>query len=411
MKFFGHNFGVVYRFEFFRMLKRKSFWIMIVIFPLLTGLIVAIESFSSQQTASTSNSLKNQNFSIAYTDESGTISPFLATKFGAKTVASKNDGIREVKQNKIDAYFYYPKNLAKASTEVYAQNVGIFENNKYNSVAQELAHESAMLTINNSAAMSAEISNSVNVKVTTYRGGVVYDPLMEAIVPGIFLILFYLIIIAFGGQMMSATIEEKENRVTEIILTTIKSRTLIAGKIFAFISLILVQAAMILAIVVIGYFLFRNSLQLPNIDFAHIPLDWPRIIIGAVLFFVSILLFSGLLVALGAMMPTAREASQYLSIPMLLIFMPLYMVTMLISNTGNMAVTILTFFPFTAPIPLMLRNAAGSLDITSTIIGTAIMLVTTVIVFWLAAKMFQIGAVEYSQKLSLRRVFAKKSKA
>ena len=411
MKFFGHNFGVVYRFEFFRMLKRKSFWIMIVIFPLLTGLIVAIESFSSQQTASTSNSLKNQKFSIAYTDESGTISPFLATKFGAKTVASKNDGIREVKQNKIDAYFYYPKNLAKASTEVYAQNVGIFENNKYNSVAQELAHESAMLTINNSAAMSAEISNSVNVKVTTYRGGVVYDPLMEAIVPGIFLILFYLIIIAFGGQMMSATIEEKENRVTEIILTTIKSRTLIAGKIFAFISLILVQAAMILAIVVIGYFLFRNSLQLPNIDFAHIPLDWPRIIIGAVLFFVSILLFSGLLVALGAMMPTAREASQYLSIPMLLIFMPLYMVTMLISNTGNMAVTILTFFPFTAPIPLMLRNAAGSLDITSTIIGTAIMLVTTVIVFWLAAKMFQIGAVEYSQKLSLRRVFAKKSKA
>ena len=191
----------------------------------------------------------------------------------------------------------------------------------------------------------------------------------------------------------------------EVILTTIKSRTLIAGKIFAMMTLILIQMVVIIGFVLIGYLILRDHLALPNVDLSQIPFDWPRILAGFMLFSGSILFLSGSLVAIGAAMPTAKEAGQFFGVIMVFMFAPLYAAPLFVTSPESPIVAALSFFPLTAPIPLLLRNAVGNLSPIETVIGVVMLIFFAIIIFLVAARLFQTGAVEYDKKMSLKNLF------
>ncbi len=397
---FGHNFSTVFAFEVIRTLKKKSFWLAIIAFPLLIVAVFAVVFWSNQQASEADKDLASQRFSIGITDSSGVIPSDVVHTIGATSIATRAEGIEKVKSGKLDAFFYYPESLSKNKVEVYGQNVGIFQNSRYQSVAQTLLEQSAM--VQTKPDVATILKGNVAYNSTTYREGEVYDPMAEMIVPGIFLVLLYVIIAIFGSQMLNATVEEKENRVMEIILTTIKSRTLIIGKIFAMLALILIQVVVIIGLILIAYLLLRGHLSLPDIDLSHLVFNWPRIIAAAALFMGSILLLSGLMVAIGAAVPTAKEAGQFFGVVITMIFVPLYAAPLFVTSPDSLAVTLLTFFPLTAPIPLLIRNAIGNLGSAETIIGVVMLFICAAIIFVIAARLFQTGAVEYSKKMSLK---------
>ena len=93
---------------------------------------------------------------------------------------------------------------------------------------------------------------------------------------------------------------------------------------------------------------------------------------------------------------------------MIMMFIPFYIVTMVVSDPGSLIVQIFTFFPFTAPITAMLRNAFGSLNGISAAIVIAELFVFGFVALRVAVHLFRYGSIEYSRKLSLRTAFAKK---
>ncbi len=402
-----HNLGTVFQFEVIRTLKKKSFWILALSFPVIIGAVFAIIFFSNKATDQAAEDTKNQQFSFAMTDDSGLISPKLAESFKASIVSSadKQATIDRVTKGNLDAYFYYPSDLTTQPVEVYAKDVGLFDNSRYQGVAMLLLKQSALSSVNPQDA--TVLQDSVRFNGTTYKNGKPYDGFKQLIAPGIFLVLFYILIAMFGNQMLTSTTEEKENRVIEMVLTTIEARVLIIGKIISLIVLAFIQIVVILVPVVIVYLLFHESLTLPNFDINNLPLDWVRISTGAAIFAVSFLLFTGLLVAIGAAAPTAKEASGFFGAIMTLIFGPLYAVTLFISSPDSPVVTFLSFFPLTAPIPLMLRNAVGNLSTGEALLGILILSITAIVVLMVAIRLFRFGALEYSKRLSLRTIFSK----
>ena len=228
------------------------------------------------------------------------------------------------------------------------------------------------------------------------------------ILPGIFLILFYFLITFFGNQMLTSTTEEKENRVIEMILTTIEARTLIVGKIISLIILAIVQGLLVVLPMLIGYLFFHDQLKLPSVDLSSLPIDPLRIGIGFLAFASSFMMFTGLLVAIGAAVPTAKEAGSFFGVVMILLFGPLYAVSMFISMPNAPLVKFLSLFPLTSPIPLMLRNAAGNLGISEAVIGIALLAVSAAIIIAIAVRIFRFGALEYNRKLSAKEIFARK---
>lgn len=400
-----YNLGTVMRFEIVRTLKKKSFWIMAIGFPIMFAAIFGIIFLSNQATSDAAKDLEKQKFSIAVTDDSGLIKPEYLAAVNATTVDNKQTGIDAVKTGKYDAYFYYPANLATQAVEVYGKEAGLFDNGRYPGVANSLLQLSVESNI--SPELRSVVKGTTNTTFTAYKDGSTYDGIKEMILPGIFLVLFYLLISFFGNQMLTSTTEEKENRVIEMILTTIEARTLIIGKIISLIILAFIQGLIIILPALIGYLLFHDQLNLPFVDLTTLPVNWGRIGVGAAIFAASFMMFTGLLVAVGAAVPTAKEAGQFFGIVMMLIFGPLYAVSLFISNPDNSLVQFLSTFPLTSPIPLMLRNAVGNLSGGEAALSIALLTITAIVVMLIAIRLFRYGALEYSRKLSIKEIFGR----
>lgn len=403
-----HNLGTVIKFEIVRMLKKPTFWLMAMGFPVLMAAIFGIVFWSNQTTLEAADKLKEEKFSLVVTDDSRLIKPELLRAFSATTVESKQVGIDKVKQGQVDAYLYFPSDVSKNEVEVYGRDVGLFNNSRYSAVATALLDQSVNAQVN--ATQQAVLQGKVAINATTFRDGREYDGIKEMIAPGLFLVLFYLLIGFFGGQMLNSTIEEKENRTIEMLLTTIKPTALIAGKIISLIILAFIQTAVILIPILLLYFLAAPQLNIPNLDLSNIPLNPLAIGLNATIFVFSFLLFTGLLVAVGAAMPTAKEASQWFGFVMILIFGPLYGVTSFISHPDSPFVHFLTLFPLTSPIPLMLRNAYGNLPLQEALLGILFLAIAAIVVLFVAVRIFRYGAMEYDSRISLKALRAKRAR-
>jgi len=394
-----HNLGTVFKFETIRVLKKPTFWLMALGFPLMFAALYGIMFWSQSTTMQAAKELEKQEFSLAVTDDSKLVRPELLMAAKTKTVESKEAGINDVKNGKIDAYIYFPKDIGKQKVEVYGKDVGLFQNGKYGAVAQSLLSQSVASTVGQ--AQVAILQNKVQVSSTTYLDGKEHGGINEMIAPGLFLVIFFMLITFFGNQMLTSSTEEKENRTVEMLLTMVKTDTLITGKILSLMVLALIQMLVIILPVAAGYLAFGSKLQLPNMDLSLLVFDPVRIGLALVIFLASFMMFTGMLVTLGAMMPTAKEANQWFGLVIMLIFGPFYGITAFVSFPDSPFVKFLSLFPFTAPIPLLLRNAVGNLPAWEGLLGAALLIVAAVLVLWLAVRIFRYGAMSYDSKLSL----------
>ncbi|MGE5312486.1 MAG: ABC transporter permease [Acidobacteriota bacterium] len=399
-----HNLGTVFGFEVIRTLKKKSFWIMALLFPVLMGVVFGIVFFSNQATEDAVKNMEKQSFSAVVMDESQLVSSDMITALGFQKTTDKTAAINQVKHGQVDAFLYYPPEL-KNGTEIYSRDVGIFNNGRYSAVANLLLEQSVNSTVSENTRLV--VSKSFATKTTFYKDGVTTDPIMQMIAPGLFLVLFYFLIAMFGNQAITSTTDEKENRVIEMLLTTVEARTVIVGKIFALIVLALIQALLLIVPALIGYLVLHDQLALPSLDLSAIPVDAVRVASAAVIFAASFMLFIGLLVAIGAAFPTAKEAGSAIGFVMMALFGPLYAAPLFISSPDQLIVQILSYFPLTAPIPLLLRNAAGTITPLEILVSIAVLVIGAAVVVHIAVRIFQSGALEYSRKLSLKEIFGR----
>lgn len=224
--------------------------------------------------------------------------------------------------------------------------------------------------------------------------------------PLIFLVLFFLTFVLLSNQMLTVTLEEKENRVTEMILTTVNPTALIGGKIVALFTVGLVQMFCFALPLLIGYVFFRTALSLPEIDVAGLSVDPWRMVIGALLALGGFALFTGTLVAIGSVMPTAKDAGNLFAGLMILMFVPLYVVSLILSDPHGIVVQIFTYFPYSAPVTAMIRNAVGSLSGGEAAIVIAALFLLNAVVLRLAVRLFRYGSIQYTSKVSLKTVLS-----
>jgi ABC-2 type transport system permease protein len=399
-----HNLGTVVWFEFIRAIKKKSFWISVLAFPVIIGIVLAVSFFSSQAANKASEQATHEHFSIVVRDESGLILSKVLTEVGGKTIASKQAGILAVQQGKQDAFFYYPADVAHQKVQVYAKDVGLNKNDKYTTVAVQLLKLSQQQLL--SSQQVAIIQGSVATSLTTYSQGAVAAGFEKVIAPGAILVLFYITFVLMAGRMLASATEEKENRVIEMLLSSVEARTLVVGKILSLMLLGVVQVVAVGLPAAVLLWLARNYVHLPSIDLSKIVLDPVTLLVQAAIFFCAYMMFTGILVAIGSAVPTAKEAGNFMGVAMFALFVPLYAIQAIITDPSQLLVTVFTYFPLSSPITLLVRNAVGNLSVMETVIGIGILALSAVIALWIAARTFGYGTLEYNRKLSWREVFA-----
>ncbi len=396
-----HNLRTVVAFEFLRVVTKRRFWVASLAVPLAVAVLFTVVLLSNQSTDQTSQAQKNAQFSFTYTDASGLVTDAVAAEFGGTKASDGAKAIADVKSGTVEAYFAFPANPATEPVHVYGVDSGVFGNGKYSAVARQILVTAAQQKIG-SPELSAVAQGNVSMTEEMYRAGQLTSGLNGVIPPLLFLLIFYVSIILLGNQMLNSTLEEKENRVTEMILTTMNPTTLIVGKVVSLFLVGVVQMATFAVPVVVGYLFFRQNLNLPNLDLSHLTLEPQAMIVGFLLLVGGFLLFTGTLVAIGAVVPTVKEAGAFFGPMMIMIFIPFYVVSLIVSDPHAVIVQVLTYFPYTAPVTAMLRNGLGSLSLLESLIVLVEVFGLGYLALRVAVRLFRYGSISYSSKLSVR---------
>ncbi|MBR3248630.1 ABC transporter permease [Candidatus Saccharibacteria bacterium] len=381
----------VTKFEIIRQLKKPSFWVAVLAMPVLIGigLIISVVASAPQEATTISDDTK-----IAITDEAGIIpkdNPFAL-------YATKDEGIEAVKENQVDLYYYIPADFTETKkVEAYRiQNgLGLFDQQTEALKGILAGYVEKEVTDLETLALTGGYAIE-DIKFTS--DGEISNAMGKAIVPAVFVIAFFIFVCVFGNRMLMTVVEEKENRVSEMILTAVSSKHLIIGKILALLALGMIQILALFVPLVI--FMIANSgNEMMSAIMSMIVIDPVTLIICVALFIFSILLFAGFCTYIGAITPTAKDAAQFIGPIIIGVVLPLYFMQLMLSGEVNGLVEFLTYFPFSAPIALMGRVAVGSISTTGLIIGIVELAVLSVVVVRATVVSFQKNAINFSVAL------------
>ena len=216
-------------------------------------------------------------------------------------------------------------------------------------------------------------------------------------------ILYIIVVMTSGGYLMQAVVEEKENRTMEIVITSVTPGQLMTGKIIGNIAIGLTQLVIWLlfgwlGLVVGGYFW-------PVLQDFSLPANYILILI--VLLLPSFVMISALMAAIGATMTEVREAQQISGMFSISTTIPFYVSSMIMMNPNGTLATVLSFFPLTSPITILMRMGFAVVPTWQIALNIVLLVIFAVLAIWFAGRAFRMGMLQYGKKLSLKEIFRK----
>ena len=378
----------VAKFEIIRQLKKPAFWAATLLLPLMIGGIYFISSISSQHVEE--HPELDENTKVAITDDAGVFSsdaPFVIN-------GDKEYGKEMIKNGEVDLYFYIPQDfLETKKAEFYHISEGIEIFNFDANILKSLMAQDAAKRVAPADVLAVSGQFEIVDKKMTKDGGD-SNALGKAIIPFAIGIVFFMFIALCGNRFLMSVVEEKENRISEMILTSVSSKHLIVGKIIAMLVLGLVQIMALVIPVAVLVFLNRDSQMIAPI-LSMIEVDPVAIILELILFVASSVLYAGTCTFVGSLVSTAKDASSFIGPAIIVMVIPLYFMQMFMMTEPTFAVQVLTYFPFSAPIALMLRSGFGTISTLEYCIGIGVVIVSAVIMISLAVKTFQKNAINF----------------
>ena len=379
----------VARFEIMRQLKKPAFWAATLLIPLLIGGIYLISFISSQSVEQ--NPTIDENTRVAITDEAGILpsdAPYVIN-------GDKEYGKEMVKNGEVDLYFYIPADFAESKkAEFYHISEGLDIFNNDGNILKGILLQNAMerVSVLDGLALTGGyeiVDNKMD------KNGEATNPLGKAIIPFAFGVVFFMFIALCGNRFLLNVVEEKENRISELILTSVSSKHLIVGKIIALLVLGVVQILALVVPVLILAFINRDNPMIGMV-MSTIEFDPVTIILSLLLFMVSVIFYAGTCTFVGSLVSTAKDASSFIGPAIIAMVFPLYFMQMFMAAEPSMAVQIMTYFPFSAPIALMLRSGFGTISVAELCVGILVVAVSAAIVVRLAVTSFQKNAINFS---------------
>lgn len=223
----------------------------------------------------------------------------------------------------------------------------------------------------------------------------------------------------YGALLMRSVIEEKTNRVLEVIASSVKPIELMFGKLFGVLSMALTQFVIwilfytgisIAAAPVAGMIMQAQMSNLPEgtteaasasfdpSTLENMVID-PSIFVYFILFFfLGFMIYSALFAAIGAAVDNEQDSQQFMPIVGLPIFVAYFLNTKVMQAPDSGLSTFISIFPLTSPINMISRIASTTVPMWQIITSILLMILTFFGIMWLAAKIYRVGILMYGKK-------------
>lgn len=217
-------------------------------------------------------------------------------------------------------------------------------------------------------------------------------------VPFVFVLLYFMATNTTAQFLVSGVVEEKENRLMEILATSIRPLELLWGKMLGLGALALTQVA-IWGGAGLLILMFNEDAQdfISGVTFRAEDI---ALIVG--LFLLSFLLFAAIMLGIGAAVTTETESRQIAGLFTFVTVLPLMLLSMFFTNPDGPLPLFFTFFPLTSAIGLTMRLGMTTLPAWQIVLSVALLIASVIAVMWLAAKVFRLGMLMYGKPLTPR---------
>jgi ABC-2 type transport system permease protein len=382
-----HKVWLIFSHEFLHTIKRVGFLVLTFTVPLLALLGIGIGHLFTPGVEPPSMEL----MTLGYVDETDSFIHY-DVKGAAKLVrfAATEEATRALTRDEIAEYFVIPSDYE--STRV-VHRYTLVKEMEPSPIAVDAIKDfltSNLLTGKVSPEVIALVEAPPNFTVTRLSpaGEVAPDQsgIGSIIIPAAFALLLALSLQISSSYLLQGLGDEKENRLIEVLLSSVSVRQLLTGKVLGLgtagllqVLVWLVSAPLLLR--------FASSAFRGFVAQIHVPPNF--VLLGILYFVLGYLLFAVLSVGIGAIAPNSREGQSLALLYTLVGFVPLWTVSLLMIFPRSPLWIVLSIFPVTAPAQMMLRLGLMEIPVWQIGVSVAVLLLAIVGGLWLAVRVFR----------------------
>ncbi|HLG16784.1 MAG TPA: ABC transporter permease [Blastocatellia bacterium] len=337
----------------------------------------------------------------------GARTKFVLTRVEVPADKSKEEIEREynpaVEQDPENAYVVLWKGIQDGVEPVYyAKNVADFSIESLERTISAAVIERRLVQANVDPEKVNSYTRPLNMKKSKVgpEGASEEGELTAFLVPYMMLVFTYLTVFMYGIAVMRGVMEEKQSRIVEVLVSSVKPSQLMMGKLVGIglvgLTQVTIWAGSVLLISAgFGALMAGKSASGPP----RIPIS---LLIYFVLFFVlGYFLYATLYAVVGAIVSTEEEAQQAQAPVTILVMLPAVLFMVLLNNPSSGTAIALSLFPFFASTLMMMRIALVNPPFWQVLLSMLLMLATILGTVWVAGRIYRVGILMYGKRPSL----------
>lgn len=429
--------GIIIEREYLTRVKKRSFLIITFLAPLFFAALMFLPAILM------TNSEKFENKKVIAVCDESTLFNGKLENTDINTFIYIDKSIDEAKQlvkdGVYDGVLYIPgtKLTVPTNAELYSikQQPMTLTSHIRSSMKQIVEHQKLMASGIDPAIVKASATtiNVQQIKMSEKEGGEQKSfSEFEFLLGLILALIIYFVIFIFGNQVMRGVIEEKTNRIIEVIVSSVKPFELMMGKIIGIALVGLTQFLLwgVLTLAITGI----ASTFLPTQDvfsagtvmseqiaetgvnptdpdtltevfeIIH-SINFKDILWCFLLYFIGgYFLYSAMFAAIGAAVDNETDTQQFVTPISLLLVIPMVCSSIIATAPDSSFALWMSMIPFTSPVGMMLRIPFG-VPIWQVVLSVALLFATFIVFTWLASKVYRTGILMYGKKVSWKEIF------
>lgn len=404
--------------EYLTRVRKKAFLLTTILFPLLyMGLIFGTTYLGASK----------QKLNVAVIDHSGFFNDSSLKNSNQKDSSILFSSVKDTavrssfRKLGFDGYIEIPaidwqtgnRNIKFMTDKTHGLGTGSVIENKLNSIWNEIINEKLGIdnekkSILNSSAIGVKEENIENKDA---------DSTVSSTIGYVCGFLIYFILLIYGSQVMMGVMEEKTNRIAEVMVSSVKPFQLMLGKIIGISLVALTQFLIWVVCIFLVYFAGKAmgsgnaiaSSMVEGIQHSFSSVNLP-LILGCFAFYFmgGFFFYSSLYAAIGSAINEDVREAQSLSFPItLLIIFSIFMMTVAIRDPNGQVAFWGSILPFTSPIVMMARlpfGVPGTVPVWQLALSMVLLVVGFLFTTWVAAKIYRTGILMYGKKASWKEM-------
>ncbi len=271
--------------------------------------------------------------------------------------------------------------------------------------------------------ISREILDKLNVRLSLSTGKLTNhgeekktSTIISAALGYIMAFLIYMTMFIYGSFVMRGVMEEKTNRIVELIVSSVKPFELMIGKIIGIGAMGLTQLAIwfILKclILFISLSIFAHNPSLSTSDQLQIKellsdtqsFDFKLLFFFFFYFLGGYLLYGSLFAAIGSAVDQESDAQQLVFPVTIPLIIPMLIITRILQNPGGATARFFSIFPFFSSMTMLVRLASVEVPWYELALSMTLLVLTFIVSVWISAKIYRTGILMYGKKITLREM-------